>query len=331
MSTSRSPPSSNGLRVAVDAMPEVESASLGIWVACGTRHETAELNGMAHMLEHMAFKGTRTRSRPRHRRGDRERRRQPERLYRPRDHRLLRLGAEGGRGAGRRDGGRHPAQLGVRSRRAAARARRHPAGDRPGARHARRHDLRPVPGDRAFPASRSAGRCWAPPRSVEAIGRDDLFAYLARHYTAVQHGAVGGRAASSTTRSSSWPRSISARCRARRPTPMPPVPLAYVGGDGRETRDARAGASRAGLRGHRLSRSRLLRARRSIRPCSAAACPRACSSASARSAAWSTASTASTPPTPTAACSASMPAPARTSSPSWCRRCARSSPASPTR
>ncbi|WP_366915324.1 insulinase family protein, partial [uncultured Reyranella sp.] len=44
----------NGLRVAVDPMPEVESASLGIWVACGTRHETAELNGMAHMLEHMA-------------------------------------------------------------------------------------------------------------------------------------------------------------------------------------------------------------------------------------------------------------------------------------
>src|ERR1044072_6887235 len=50
------------LRVAVDAMPEVESATLGIWVACGTRHESAELNGMAHMLEHMAFKGTRTRS-----------------------------------------------------------------------------------------------------------------------------------------------------------------------------------------------------------------------------------------------------------------------------
>ncbi|MEI6200451.1 MAG: pitrilysin family protein [Enhydrobacter sp.] len=53
---------SNGLRIAVDAMPEVESASLGIWVACGTRHESAELNGMAHMLEHMAFKGTKTRS-----------------------------------------------------------------------------------------------------------------------------------------------------------------------------------------------------------------------------------------------------------------------------
>ena len=54
--------SASSLRVAVDEMPEVESASLGIWVACGTRHETVELNGMAHMLEHMAFKGTRTRS-----------------------------------------------------------------------------------------------------------------------------------------------------------------------------------------------------------------------------------------------------------------------------
>src|SRR5258706_9339496 len=53
---------SNGLGVAVDEMPEVESASLGVWVACGTRHESAELNGMAHMLEHMAFKGTKTRS-----------------------------------------------------------------------------------------------------------------------------------------------------------------------------------------------------------------------------------------------------------------------------
>ena len=45
----------NGLRVAVDEMPEVESASLGIWVACGTRHESAELNGMAHLLEHLSL------------------------------------------------------------------------------------------------------------------------------------------------------------------------------------------------------------------------------------------------------------------------------------
>ncbi|MBM3644173.1 MAG: insulinase family protein [Alphaproteobacteria bacterium] len=52
----------NGFRVVVDEMPTVESAALGVWVACGTRHETAALNGAAHLLEHMAFKGTRTRS-----------------------------------------------------------------------------------------------------------------------------------------------------------------------------------------------------------------------------------------------------------------------------
>ena len=46
MSTVKVTTLGNGLRVAVDEMPEVESASLGIWVACGTRHEAAELNGM---------------------------------------------------------------------------------------------------------------------------------------------------------------------------------------------------------------------------------------------------------------------------------------------
>ncbi|MEM7654124.1 MAG: insulinase family protein, partial [Pseudomonadota bacterium] len=43
-------------------MREVETASLGIWVGAGTRHETIEINGAAHFLEHMAFKGTRRRS-----------------------------------------------------------------------------------------------------------------------------------------------------------------------------------------------------------------------------------------------------------------------------
>ncbi|MBI1777256.1 MAG: insulinase family protein [Proteobacteria bacterium] len=52
----------NGLTVATDSMPEVESVSLGVYVACGTRHEAAAVNGVAHMLEHMAFKGTERRS-----------------------------------------------------------------------------------------------------------------------------------------------------------------------------------------------------------------------------------------------------------------------------
>jgi predicted Zn-dependent peptidase len=43
-------------------MPTVETASVGMWVGAGTRNETAEVNGVAHLLEHMAFKGTATRS-----------------------------------------------------------------------------------------------------------------------------------------------------------------------------------------------------------------------------------------------------------------------------
>jgi len=48
---------SNGVRVALDPMPGLESAALGIWVAVGARHEPARINGVAHLFEHMAFKG----------------------------------------------------------------------------------------------------------------------------------------------------------------------------------------------------------------------------------------------------------------------------------
>ena len=52
----------NGLRVATDRVDTVDTASLGIWIDVGTRHEPAEINGVAHFLEHMAFKGTERRS-----------------------------------------------------------------------------------------------------------------------------------------------------------------------------------------------------------------------------------------------------------------------------
>ena len=48
----------NGLRIVTDPMPTVETVALGVWVGAGTRHETAEVNGISHLLEHMAFKGT---------------------------------------------------------------------------------------------------------------------------------------------------------------------------------------------------------------------------------------------------------------------------------
>ena len=52
----------NGLTVASDHMAAVETVSLGVWVGVGTRHEPAAINGVAHLLEHMAFKGTDRRS-----------------------------------------------------------------------------------------------------------------------------------------------------------------------------------------------------------------------------------------------------------------------------
>ena len=52
----------NGFRIVTEAMPGLQSAAIGIWITAGGRHERAEQNGIAHFLEHMAFKGTETRS-----------------------------------------------------------------------------------------------------------------------------------------------------------------------------------------------------------------------------------------------------------------------------
>lgn len=48
----------NGLRVITDHVPEMHSTALGIWVDVGTRYEEPQLNGIAHLIEHMIFKGT---------------------------------------------------------------------------------------------------------------------------------------------------------------------------------------------------------------------------------------------------------------------------------
>ena len=53
---------SNGVRVVTESMPGLESAAVGVWVGAGGRHEAPEQNGIAHFLEHMAFKGTARRS-----------------------------------------------------------------------------------------------------------------------------------------------------------------------------------------------------------------------------------------------------------------------------
>jgi len=52
----------NGLTIVSEAMPGLKTAALGVWVNAGSRHETVAEAGGAHFLEHMAFKGTTTRS-----------------------------------------------------------------------------------------------------------------------------------------------------------------------------------------------------------------------------------------------------------------------------
>jgi predicted Zn-dependent peptidase len=52
----------SGLSVVTDRMPHLESASLGIWIGSGSRDEAPDEHGISHLLEHMAFKGTKRRN-----------------------------------------------------------------------------------------------------------------------------------------------------------------------------------------------------------------------------------------------------------------------------
>src|SRR6202047_2493257 len=52
----------SGISVVTDTMPHLETASLGVWVASGSRDERHDEHGISHFLEHMAFKGTRRRA-----------------------------------------------------------------------------------------------------------------------------------------------------------------------------------------------------------------------------------------------------------------------------
>lgn len=52
----------NGIRVISEEIPLVRSVSIGVWVDVGSRDESDSNNGIAHFIEHMAFKGTKKRS-----------------------------------------------------------------------------------------------------------------------------------------------------------------------------------------------------------------------------------------------------------------------------
>lgn len=53
---------SNGIKVVSEYMPSVSSVAVGVWAPIGARNETKEESGISHFIEHMAFKGTKSRS-----------------------------------------------------------------------------------------------------------------------------------------------------------------------------------------------------------------------------------------------------------------------------
>jgi len=52
----------NGLTILTEKMDHIRSVAMGVWIRAGSRHEVAEVNGISHFVEHMVFKGTKSRS-----------------------------------------------------------------------------------------------------------------------------------------------------------------------------------------------------------------------------------------------------------------------------
>ncbi|HVN91231.1 MAG TPA: pitrilysin family protein [Candidatus Binataceae bacterium] len=53
---------SNGVRILTESMPQMVSSTIGVWVENGSRYEVGPENGVSHFIEHLLFKGTKTRT-----------------------------------------------------------------------------------------------------------------------------------------------------------------------------------------------------------------------------------------------------------------------------
>ena len=295
-----------GLTVVTDSMPHLQTASLGVWVGSGSRDEQPNEHGISHLLEHMAFKGTK-------RRTARQIAEEIEAVggdinaatsfettayYRQR--------AEGRHAARARRAVRHPGQPDLRPGRAQARAERHRAGDRRDRGRARRSGVRLSAVDARFRTSRSAARSSAR-RRRSARSRTRICAPIWRATIAAPTWWWRRPARSST-------RAVVAEVERRfgqfnGPAAPAPQPASFGGGVQARGARSRAGPHRARARRPAAARRRLCSACRCSPSCSAAACRRGCSRRCARSAASATRSRRSTRLMPTPACSASTPAP----------------------
>jgi predicted Zn-dependent peptidase len=52
----------NGIQVVSESIPHSHSVAIGIWVTNGSRHDKRDINGVAHFIEHLLFKGTKKRT-----------------------------------------------------------------------------------------------------------------------------------------------------------------------------------------------------------------------------------------------------------------------------
>ena len=118
--------------------------------------------GVSHLIEHLVFKGTATRSAEAHRPHDGLGGRPDGRLHHQGEHLLLRAGARRAPAARRRSAHRHPAAPALRRRGAGAREVGRPAGDPDGGGHPGRHHPRHSSPPRSGAAIRWAGRSWHP-------------------------------------------------------------------------------------------------------------------------------------------------------------------------
>ena len=225
----------SGLVVVTDAMPHLETASLGVWVGAGSRDERPNEHGISHLLEHMAFKGTARRTARQIAEeieavgGDLNAATSNETTaYYAR---VLKADVP----LGARRALRHPHRSGLRSGRAQAREERDRAGDRRGRRHAGRHRVRPSAEHRLpEPAGRPLGARHARKR-VLVRAPTSLRAYLSRNYRApdmvvvatgaIEHARIVAEVQQRCSRSFGGPAG-----------PMP-EPARYAGGTYVEQRD----------------------------------------------------------------------------------------------
>ncbi|ODN71639.1 Protease 3 precursor [Methylobrevis pamukkalensis] len=316
----------NGITVVSQSMPHLASTALGVWVAAGSRTELPSENGISHLLEHMAFKGTRTRS-------------------------AAAIAEEI-----ENVGGELNAATSIESTSYYARVL---AGDMPLAldiladilqdsvfdpeelvreKHVITQEIGATldtPEDLVFDFFQEAAFPGQPIGrpilgSVDTVNGFDHAAL--RHYLARQY--VGPRtviAAAGKMDHGELVRMARERFDSFAHAAAPDdVRATYLGGERREEQDLMEAQVVLGFRGASYHSPDFMTAQIAAR-CSAAACPPGCSRKSARSGASATRSTPSTGPSPTTACSASTRRPAATMPARWWRRRSTSCCAPPTR